>query len=42
MTRDGKQTPRSCAFVYPEDPPFQADAGPDGVEVVAMQFPLRS
>jgi hypothetical protein len=31
----------SCAFVYPDDAPFQAAAGPDGAEVVAMQFPLR-
>jgi hypothetical protein len=31
----------SCAFVYPDDAPFQAAAGPDGVEVVVMQFPLR-
>jgi hypothetical protein len=31
----------SCAFVYPDDAPFQAEAGPDGAEVVAMQFPLR-
>ncbi|HEY0185436.1 MAG TPA: hypothetical protein VGC09_21760 [Rhodopila sp.] len=31
----------SCVFVYPDDAPFQAVAGPDGVEVVAMQFPLR-
>ncbi|HBK05068.1 MAG TPA: hypothetical protein DDZ81_04305 [Acetobacteraceae bacterium] len=32
----------SCAFVYPEDPAFQAKAGPRGAEVVAMQFPLRT
>jgi hypothetical protein len=31
----------SCAFVYPDDAPFQPVAGPDGVEVVAMQFPTR-
>ena len=31
----------SCVFLYPGDPAFQAAAGPDGVEVVAMQFPLR-
>ena len=31
----------SCAFVYPDDPAFQAVAGPDGVEVIAMQFPRR-
>jgi hypothetical protein len=31
----------SCAFVYPDDPAFQSAAGPDGVEVIAMQFPRR-
>jgi hypothetical protein len=33
--------PMSCAFVYPDDAPFQAVAGPDGLEVVAMQFPAQ-
>jgi hypothetical protein len=43
MTRDGQTIPRlSCVFVYPEDPPFNAFAGPDGADVLAMQFPLRS
>lgn len=32
----------SCAFVYPQDAPFQAVAGPGGVEVIAMQFPVRT
>jgi hypothetical protein len=38
---NGGQTipPRSCIFVYPEDAPFSAFAGPDGVDVIAMQFP---
>jgi hypothetical protein len=31
----------SCAFVYPDDPAFQAVAGENGAEVVAMQFPLH-
>ena len=31
----------SCGFVYPEDEPFQAVAGPDGAELIAMQFPRR-
>ena len=31
----------SCVFVYPNDARFQAEAGPDGAEVIAMQFPLR-
>jgi hypothetical protein len=42
LTHDRQFLPRlSCAFVYPDDAPFQAVAGSDGVEVVAMQFPLR-
>jgi len=40
MTRDGRNIPPlSCVFVYPEDPPFNAFAGEDGVDVIAMQFP---
>jgi hypothetical protein len=40
MTREGQDMPRlSCVFVYPEDPPFNAFAGADGVDVIAMQFP---
>jgi hypothetical protein len=31
----------SCAFVAPNDDPFTATAGPDGADVVAMQFPRR-
>jgi hypothetical protein len=43
MTREGKDIPPlSCVFVYPEDPPFNAYAGSEGVDVIAMQFPLRS
>ncbi len=43
MIRDNETIPRlSCVFVYPEDPPFHAVAGPDGVDAIAMQFPLRS
>ena len=42
LTREGETVPLlSCAFVFPDDPPFQAAAGPDGLEVVAMQFPVR-
>jgi hypothetical protein len=29
----------SCAFVFPDDSAFQSAAGPDGVELVVMQFP---
>jgi hypothetical protein len=32
---------RSCCFVYPNHAPFTAVAGPEGLEVVAMQFPRR-
>jgi hypothetical protein len=40
MTRDGQNIPPlSCVFVYPDDPPFNAFAGSEGVDVVAMQFP---
>jgi len=40
MTRDGQVIPPlSCIFVYPDDPPFNAYAGADGVDVIAMQFP---
>jgi hypothetical protein len=40
MTRDDHEIPTlSCVFVYPEDPPFNAFAGPGGVDVIAMQFP---
>lgn len=43
MNRDGEALPKlSCAFVFPDDPSFQGTAGPDGLEVVAMQFPLRT
>ena len=42
--RHGDETlpPKSCVFVYPEDAPFTAIAGPDGLEVVAMQFPTKA
>lgn len=42
MIRDGETLPlRSCVFVYPDDAAFSAFAGPDGLEVIAMQFPRR-
>lgn len=42
MIHEGETVPPlSCAFVFPDDPPFQAAAGPDGLEVVAMQFPAH-
>jgi len=42
LTHDGETLPElSCVFVYPDEAPFEAVAGPDGLEVVALQFPLR-
>jgi hypothetical protein len=42
LTRDGEALPKlSCVFVYPDDAPFAAAAGPDGTEVIVMQFPLH-
>jgi hypothetical protein len=42
IVRDGKTLSRlSCAFVFPDDMPFQAAAGLDGAEIVALQFPAR-
>jgi len=43
LTEDDETlSPLSCAFVYPDDGPFEGAAGPDGLEIIAMQFPLRS
>jgi hypothetical protein len=43
LTHLGEGMPSlSCAFVFPDDAPFQAIAGPDGLQVVAMQFPART
>jgi hypothetical protein len=40
--RDGEILPKlSCAFVFPDDQPFEAVGGPDGLEIIAMQFPHR-
>lgn len=41
-SEDGPLPPRSCVFVYPEDAPFQATAGAEGLDVIAMQFPRRT
>lgn len=30
----------SCVFVHPDDPAFAAAVGPDGADVLVMQFPL--
>ena len=43
LTRDGETLPAlSCIFVYPNDAPFEAAAGPDGLVVIAMQFPRHA
>jgi hypothetical protein len=40
MLRESEALPRlSCVFVYPDEGPLVAAAGPDGLDVVAMQFP---
>jgi hypothetical protein len=40
LIHNGEVLPRlSCAFAYPDDGPFQATAGAEPVEVIAMQFP---
>lgn len=40
LLRDGQLLDRlSCAFVYPDEAAFAAVAGPEGAEVIAMQFP---
>ena len=43
LTHANEALPKlSCAFVYPDDAPFEAAAGAAGAEVIAMQFPLRA
>jgi hypothetical protein len=43
MVHEGMDIPPlSCVFVNPEEAPLTAFAGPDGADVIAMQFPLRS
>jgi hypothetical protein len=40
LEADGTALPRlSCVFVRPDEPAFTAKAGPDGLDVIAMQFP---
>jgi hypothetical protein len=42
MVCAGETLPRlSCSFVNPDEPPLDAVAGPDGLDVVVMQFPRR-
>ena len=42
LVRDGETLPKlSCAFVFPDDVPFHAVADSNGMEVIAMQFPLH-
>ena len=43
LRHDGRTLPpRSCVFVHPEDGSFAAVAGADGLEAIAMQFPIQS
>jgi hypothetical protein len=39
--KDGTLPAKSCVFVYPDDAPLTATAGPDGLQVLALQFPRR-
>lgn len=32
----------TCVFVSTEEPPFIAQAGPDGLEILALQYPFRA
>jgi hypothetical protein len=42
LTHNNEVLPKmSCAFAYPDDAPFQATAGSEPAEVIAMQFPKR-
>ncbi len=42
VQRDGGAMARlSCAFVYPDEAPFEATGGPAGATLLAMQFPRR-
>lgn len=42
LIRDGKVlAAKSLLFVLPDEAPLTATAGPDGLDVVAMQFPRR-
>lgn len=42
MVCEGSALPRlSCSFVKPHEAPLEAVAGPDGLDVVVMQFPRR-
>jgi len=43
LRRQGEVYPAgSCAFAFPDEPAFEGIAGPDGLGVLAMQFPRRS
>jgi hypothetical protein len=40
LVRDGTVMPKlSCLFVYPDESPCEAEAGPDGLEMLVLQFP---
>ncbi len=41
-TRDGAALPaRTCLFVFPDDRAMQLRAGPDGAELLCLQYPRR-
>jgi hypothetical protein len=43
MLKDDVALPeQSCSFVFPDEAPFVAVAGPSGLEVLAMQFPRHA
>jgi hypothetical protein len=33
--------PRSCTFVSADEPPYNVLAGPNGLDILALQFPAR-
>jgi hypothetical protein len=39
---DAELPAMSCVFVYPDEAGFSAEAGVDGAEVIAMQFPIHA
>jgi len=40
LMRDGKVMPKlSCLFVYPDESQYEVEAGPDGLEMLVLQFP---
>jgi hypothetical protein len=42
LREGGPYAAGSCAFVFPDEPAFAGLAGPDGLDVLAMQFPRHA